>query len=201
MLNLTKKGSCMNRMIQAVRREGGGARPSRGVTLIELLVTIAVLAVLAALASPSFTGLVNGNRITSATNDALAAIQSARMEAIRRNSRVTVCPSQNGTGCGGGDWSRFIVGVPATDGSITEVLQDIAIPGRIRISSPGDLGNRFTFRADGFARAGQGASPTFVSGALQVCMATNRPNLNARTININGSRVHVATPVRVENCT
>jgi type IV fimbrial biogenesis protein FimT len=71
----------------------------RGFTLIELLVTIAIAAILAVVAVPSFNEAIANYRLTSYTNNFLASAQLARSEAIKRNSRMTLCKSANGTSC------------------------------------------------------------------------------------------------------
>lgn len=70
-----------------------------GFTLIELMVTVAVLGILSAIALPSFSGLLASSRVNSAATDLWAAMQFARSEAVKRNETVTVCPSTNETGC------------------------------------------------------------------------------------------------------
>ena len=67
----------------------------RGVTLVELLVTIAVLAIVLALAVPGYGSLVNNIRLSSLTNDLVSALNLARSEAIKRGVRVTLCKSAN----------------------------------------------------------------------------------------------------------
>ena len=61
------------------------AYSNRGVTLIELLVTIALIAILATIAIPSFQEISKRNQIASQTNELVALIHMARNEAIRRN--------------------------------------------------------------------------------------------------------------------
>src|SRR3546814_19233482 len=76
-----------------------GRRTGGGFTLIELMVTISVLAILMMLAVPSFTSIINSNRLTAQSNEVVAALQLARMEAIKQNRRAIVCRSATGTTC------------------------------------------------------------------------------------------------------
>lgn len=75
-----------------------------GFTLIELMITIAVAAVLLAIGLPSFQQSLRSNRVATATNEMIGALSLARGEAIRNNGGGAVCPSTNGTACGGA-WS------------------------------------------------------------------------------------------------
>ena len=56
-----------------------------GLTLIELLVTVAVIAIASAIALPSLTNIIQSNRVSSQTNEIVAMLHLARNEAIRRN--------------------------------------------------------------------------------------------------------------------
>lgn len=65
--------------------------PAQGVTLIELMVTVAVLAIVLGIGVPSFRGLILQQRISSSANEVLAGLASTRSEAIRRNTRFRFC--------------------------------------------------------------------------------------------------------------
>lgn len=69
-------------------------RSAKGFTLIELMVTLAVLAILAAVGIPSFQRLAAENRVSSQANSTQAALQFARSEALKRRCDVVV--SQEG---------------------------------------------------------------------------------------------------------
>lgn len=78
----------------------------KGFTLIEMVVTIAILAILLTIAIPSFRALIINNRITAQANDFVSDVTYARAEAVRRNMRVSVCKSNDGATCTAGfDWS------------------------------------------------------------------------------------------------
>ncbi|WP_157511094.1 GspH/FimT family pseudopilin [Frateuria sp. Soil773] len=72
---------------------------ARGFTMIELMVTIAVLAILMTIAVPSFNNSIRRNDVSTASNALLADLSYARTEAVTRHSTVSMCPSTDGTSC------------------------------------------------------------------------------------------------------
>ncbi|MBS0428185.1 MAG: Tfp pilus assembly protein FimT/FimU [Proteobacteria bacterium] len=73
----------------------------QGFTLIELMVVLVVIAILAAVATPSFVGFIQANRLTARASAFAADLQLARSEAVKRGQPVTVCASNDGTRCSG----------------------------------------------------------------------------------------------------
>ncbi len=76
----------------------------RGFSLIELMVTIAVLAILLSIGLPSFRSSLQSNRLATASNELIASLNLARSEAIRNTRGGAICPSTSGTECDGADW-------------------------------------------------------------------------------------------------
>jgi type IV fimbrial biogenesis protein FimT len=70
----------------------------RGFTLIELMVTIAVLAILATVGIPGFVDLVQNNRVTTQANELVTALNVGRTEAVKRGRPVQVVVAQAAPG-------------------------------------------------------------------------------------------------------
>ncbi|GAB2621559.1 GspH/FimT family pseudopilin [Lysobacter erysipheiresistens] len=170
----------------------------RGFTLVELMITVAVLAIVVTLAAPSFSDLINRNRLTAAANEVVGALQTARMEAVRRNTRVVLCPSTDGTSCSGADWQRLIAFSDA-DGDVTvdadddEIIRDMTVStGGIVVnpSSNTATNQRISFGASGLARVGAGVAR---EGGLSVCSDRLDAAENTRDVVVAVSRVSVTT--------
>lgn len=65
-------------------------KKGNGFTIIELMVVVAVLAIAAAVAVPSFTNVIEANRLASETNRLLASINFARSEAVKIGDDVSL---------------------------------------------------------------------------------------------------------------
>lgn len=75
---------------------------ARGFTLIELMVTLAIVAILAMIALPSFRDTLRRSHVSAASNALLASFNYARAEAITRGQLVTLCASASATSCSSG---------------------------------------------------------------------------------------------------
>lgn len=104
------------------------ARTQRGLTLIELMTTIAVLGVLMAIAAPSFNPMMDRYRVRQATEELQASFYYARSEAIKNSGGITVVPNS-------GDWDK---GWEIKNGSNT--LRQTNAPNKTHISLAGDQG-------------------------------------------------------------
>ncbi|GAA4426605.1 GspH/FimT family pseudopilin [Acidovorax lacteus] len=146
----------------------------KGFTLIELMVTIALIAILGALAAPSIQQFVVRSTIRAVSNDFSLAMQRARTEAINRNECVVMCMSSTAgsssptcinTGSNWGvGWIVFrypacstssgnYAGLPSSNADI--ILAREAVDQRYQLVSPGGSPTRaVVFNARGLPRLG-----------------------------------------------
>lgn len=79
---------------------------SRGFTLLELMVALAVLGIAIRIALPAYSGLIDQQKIDSSLDVLLRGLKSARQEAIERNRPITVAPASAGGWSVG--WRMFL---------------------------------------------------------------------------------------------
>ncbi len=75
------------------------AKRSSGFTLVEMLMTLAIVAVLGAIALPGFGNLMGRMRLQGAIDDLQTALNQARIAAVSRGGHVVVCPAFDASGC------------------------------------------------------------------------------------------------------
>lgn len=109
-----------------------------GFTLVELMVTIAVIGITLAFASPNIVGFIQNYRITTQTNNLLADLQLARNNSVSQGIRVSVCASSDGAACSGSNWSvgRIVFTDVNGNGAV-----DIATDTVLRVSEALSTGN------------------------------------------------------------
>jgi prepilin-type N-terminal cleavage/methylation domain-containing protein len=128
-------------------------RAQSGFTLLEVLVVISIMAILCTLASPNFLGWTSGERLKSAAGDIQAAVQLARLTAVKENAIVIIefDPAaksyimfvDNGSGANAGN------GVKDLD---EPTVRHGAFPGNIELETS-FAGNKLSFDGRGFTNA------------------------------------------------
>lgn len=91
---------------------------NKGYSLIELLVSLAILGILLAVALPNFQDTIESNVTNSQAKLFMTTLNLARSEAIKRGRNVGICPSDDGLDCEAASWSTgWIVFVDVNDDS------------------------------------------------------------------------------------
>lgn len=94
-------------------------------TLIELMVTIAVLAIIATLAAPNLSQMLRNTKVNTSSGDILTFLQQSRTEAIRLGKTVTVCGSADGSSCLSANKTNWSTGLIATHSGSTTPIQKL----------------------------------------------------------------------------
>jgi type IV fimbrial biogenesis protein FimT len=140
------------------------AARSAGFTIIELMVTIAVLAVLLSIGVPAFNDMIRNNRIAAQTNAVVGALNYARGETATRGAPVSICAAEDAgddpegpdTCSTANDWQfGWII---FTDRVGTQGMIDV---GDEILQTGGAPVNGFNLQVtDSFVRFGVGSSPS-----------------------------------------
>ncbi len=155
--------------------------PSPGFTLVELLVTLAVIGLLLPVTAAALQSLVSRHRLTAGSNQFLHTLYLARSEAVQRGQRVTVAPA-------GDNWEQGWIVFPDPNAN---GRRD---PNEPLLAAGGPLPPGYTLRGNGPVRRyvsydGSGLSRrlsgAFQAGTLVLCDRRQRPDArHARAIRI-----------------
>ncbi len=74
-------------------------RFQQGVTLVELIFTLAIAAIVLSIAVPSLSSLIANIQMTAAVNNFVGNLHFARNEAVKQFQKVVLCPTSDGTSC------------------------------------------------------------------------------------------------------
>jgi type IV fimbrial biogenesis protein FimT len=150
-------------------------RPNGGFTLVELLIGLAIAGMLVTLATPSWRSLTAAAELRESALALARALGVARSEAIKRGTRVDLCPSADRTRCAGAlgwdaGWLAYanesITDLPAVGNLVTR--GERVVPSGVTIRGNRPIADYVSFTSLGHARRHDGA---LQMGTFTVCRA------------------------------
>jgi type IV fimbrial biogenesis protein FimT len=176
----------------------------RGFSLVESLVTLALVGALLALGASSLSDLFHGLRLQALSGDLFQQLLLARSEAIKRNGRVVLCKSPDGAGCAAdGAWEQgWILFQDRNNSGARDdgepVLQRLnALPPGWRLTANAPVGRYVSYGPMGGAR--MASSGAFQAGTFTLCRASTE-RTEARQIIINAGGRPRVQKVWLDDC-
>ncbi len=145
---------------------------SSGFTLIELMIVVVLIGIAAAYAVPSFTQLVERNRVSSTVNGMLGILNYARSEAVKAGQTIEVTPLT------GNDWDTgVVVWLDADNDNFLDADEELRrftdIPNGLTVTGVAGGANAIGFRGNGFLDPGT---------AAEFQLSVTSPNTPARFV-------------------
>ncbi len=161
-----------------------------GLTLVEVVVTLAVLGLLLRLGVPSLSGLGHAVTLRLLADDLHADLQLARSVALQRNGRAVVCKAAGAACVTDGRWDQGWVVFHDADGDGRlgpgeEVVgRRSALPAGWRLTGNAPVASYVAYGPVGTTRLANGG---FQAGTLTVCRASADGPVEARQVVVNAA--------------
>lgn len=152
--------------------------PARGFSVVEVMVTVAIVAIALSIAVPNFRNWTANTTVKGQAEAVLNGLQFARSEALRRNTKIKF------TLTGGTGWKVGCVtiqgdlngdGVPDCPATIQEKISGEAGTASIAVLPLG--ASTATFNSIGMITANADASPTLTQFDFSATAATRNPRV------------------------
>ena len=144
-------------------------KQQHGFTLIELMVTLAVLTIVLTVGVPNFQNFMLKHRISTAANTLIGALNLARSEAIKRGSDVKMIRLGNGAWEGG--WQ-------IQSASSGEIIRTYAPTSQLTILTGSNYQNWIGFHPNGLPFSGG----SLANDTFKICSKNGRSTINGRSI-------------------
>jgi len=171
-------------------------RPGSGFTIVEVIVVLAVASIIIGIATPSFMSIIANNRVATASNELVTALNLAKSEAIRTGQNTVMCKSSSGDQCdSSASWGDGWLLFTDTDNSDT-VNNDERI---IRVQSAVERSLNFAYSGSNNAIAFNSNGRTNANGRFCFNNAYKQENSRAVIITLAG-RVRTEVRNSANNC-
>lgn len=157
--------------------------PTKGFTLIEMMVTVAIAAIIVGIGVPAMKSFLDTNRRAAAVNSFVTDVQRARSTAASRGVTVVMCTAADATGCSGvtnweAGWMLFI----DSNGNDTfETATDTSLSFHspsAGVSMPGNGGSGLLRFSPGFLS---------MTGNLTVAVCVDNVNEHGRQVTVSNT--------------
>ena len=161
----------------------------KGFTLIELMVTVAILAIVTAVALPNFDDFIRRTRVDNEVSELHRLLLTARNSAINTDQNVTICGIDNSSKCttGSGWKNEIVVFIDANNNSTLDADEEV-----FKRKAAATTGDRLEFTSASIIYTPSGRTTVDTSGTFKYC--PNEHVDDSRGIEISASgRVYATT--------
>ena len=156
----------------------------RGFTLFELLLAISLGLILLMIAVPSYEHLLARNKTTGVVNHIIAAIHTARSEAITQSRVIVFCGSEDNTHCDG-QWQAGQLMLIDDSQQVLRIYSGISPGDRLWWKSSLGYNNALKFAPTGFTQGQR--------GSFYYCPRYRTAQYGAKIVVSDSGRVRVET--------
>ena len=137
-----------------------------GFTLVELMVTVAILAIVTAVALPNFGDFIRKTKVDNEISELHRLLLTARNTAINTDQNVTICAIGTGSKCtGGSGWKNdIVVFIDANSNSTLDAGEEV-----IRRKEAADSNDRMEFTSASIIYTPSGRTTVDTSGTFKYC--------------------------------
>ena len=161
---------------------------SRGFTIVELMVTVAIAAILLAVAVPSFTSFAQKRAVSQKTVQVRNALELARGLALSQRQILTVCTVDASNSCVSSEGLRLLVFRDDNDNKdfdTGEILQQDVDINSIALQMSASFGRSYMR----FARNGEALE----SGNIEVCSTNQAVDYGRQAIVFRSGRIRLSS--------
>jgi len=163
---------------------------NHGFTLIELIITLAVVSILLVTGIPMLNQMTENNRLVTQINSIAGTLAVARSESIKRGITITICGSTDGATCNTANWENGWIVFSDVNSNATLDTGDSRIKvvakfngGSILRLVKSDLTTRVQYKSDGALRDQDFTGTNRATFTL--CDKLNGDVKRAKAINVN----------------